>query len=105
MTIPPLTYQVTGSTADDRSTTILAGNHEIPLDSAWQPAAPSGLPGPADLLAAALAGCILKGLERARAMMPFDYTSAEVTITARRQDMPPKFIDFEYELRLVTSED
>lgn len=105
MTNMPLTYQVTGATAADRSTTITAGDHVIPVDSAWQPEHPSGLPGPAELLAAALAGCILKGLERARAMMPFDYMSAEVTITAHRQDVPPKFTELEYEIRLVTNED
>lgn len=105
MTDTPRTYQVTGATTEDRSTTIIAGNQEIPLDSAWQPEHPSGLPGPAELLASALAGCLLKGLERARAMMPFDYESAEVTITAHRQDVPPKFTELEYEIRLVTSED
>lgn len=105
MTVMPLTYRVTGATSADRSTWITAGNHRIPLDSAWQPAEQSGLPGPAELLAAALAGCLLKGLERARAMMPFEYTSAEVTITAHRQDVPPKFTELVYEIRLVTNED
>lgn len=105
MTDIPRSYQVTGATAVDRSSQITAGDQVIHLDSAWQPLRPSGLPGPAELLASALAGCLLKGLERARAMIPFDYTSAEVTITAHRQDVPPRFTEFEYELRLVTSED
>jgi len=37
-------------------------------------------------------------------MMPFEYESAEVTITAHRQDVPPKFTELEYELRIVTAE-
>ncbi|HQI66703.1 MAG TPA: hypothetical protein PLJ54_10015, partial [Rhodoglobus sp.] len=32
------------------------------------------------------------------------YDSAEVTITAHRQDVPPKFTELEYELRIVTAE-
>jgi len=102
--IAPTVYRVTARTASDRTSSITAGDTVIPLDSAWQPASPSGLPGPAELLSAALAGCLLKGLERARAMMPFEYDSAEVTITAHRQDVPPKFTELEYELRIVTAE-
>jgi len=98
------TYSVRARTTADRASSITAGEAVIPLDSAWQPPSPSGLPGPAELLSAALAGCLLKGLERARAMMPFEYDSAEVTITAHRQDVPPKFTELEYELRIVTAE-
>jgi uncharacterized OsmC-like protein len=102
--IAPTVYRVTARTASDRASSITAGDTVIPLDSAWQPASPSGLPGPAELLSAALAGCLLKGLERARAMMPFEYESAEVSITAHRQDIPPKFTELEYELRIATAE-
>jgi uncharacterized OsmC-like protein len=102
--IAPTAYHVTARTTADRVSSFTAGGTVIPLDSAWQPAAPSGLPGPAELLSAALAGCLLKGLERARAMMPFEYESAEVSITAHRQDVPPTFTELEYELRIVTAE-
>lgn len=100
----PTSYRITAFTAADSHSEILAGTQSIPFDSAWGAATPSGLPGPAELLMAALAGCLLKGLERARAMLPFDYESADVTISARRQDAPPRFMEFEYEVRIVTSE-
>src|SRR5690606_14093922 len=76
---------------------------ELPLDARWG-AEPTGEPGPADYLLTALASCLLKGLERARAMMPFEYTSAEVTVTGRRQDTPPRFVELEYDVQLVTTE-
>lgn len=104
MNATPMTYGVAARTTAGRTSSITAGTVEIPLDSAWQPPTASGLPGPAELLAAALAGCLLKGLERARAMMPFEYDSAEVAITAHRQDVPPKFTELEYEVRVVTRE-
>lgn len=37
-------------------------------------------------------------------MMPFEYESAEITVTGRRQDAPPKFVELEYDVRLVTAE-
>jgi uncharacterized OsmC-like protein len=104
MSTVPTEYTVTARTAGDRASSITAASTEIRLDSAWQPPSPSGLPGPAELLAAALAGCLLKGLERARAMMPFDYETVEVAITAHRQDSPPKFTEFEYTVTVVTGE-
>ncbi len=100
----PTSYSVSGSTTRERRSSITAGNQVIPIESAWAPEQPSGLPGPAELLAAALVGCLLKGLERARAMMPFDYESAEIGVTAHRQDVPPKFTELVYEIRLVTDE-
>ncbi|MEU9244406.1 OsmC family protein [Streptomyces sp. NPDC048385] len=97
------TYQVRARTAPGAATAIEAADQTIPVDVAW--AAPaSGLPGPAELLAAALAACLLKNLNRSARLLPFRYTSAEVEVTAQRQDAPPKFTAFTYELRLVTDE-
>ena len=62
------------------------------------------MPGPAELLAAAFAACLLKNLERASRVLPFGYRHAEVDVTARRQDTPPAFVEIGYELRLDTDE-
>ncbi|MFE7529695.1 OsmC family protein [Kitasatospora sp. NPDC057542] len=62
--------------------------------------APSGAPGPADLLAARL----LKNVERSSRLLPFRYHRAEVDVQVRRQDTPPRFTALTYELRLVTDE-
>ncbi len=98
------TYTVTAaSMAGAGPAQVHTGKETIDLDASWG-AAPSGLPGPAHLLAAALAACLLKNLARAEDLLSFSYERAEVQVTARRQDAPPKFTDFTYELRLVTDE-
>ncbi len=100
----PTVYTVTASSvAGGGSAAIQAGTESIDLDARWG-APPSGLPGPAHLLAAALAACLLKNLARAEDLLSFRYERAEVQVTARRQDAPPKFTEFAYELRLVTDE-
>jgi uncharacterized OsmC-like protein len=96
-------YRVRAGTTPDGPAHIEAADQTIPLDTAWDRPA-SGQPGPAELLAASLAACLLKNLNRAGKLLPFRYTSAEVDVVAGRQDTPPKFTHFTYELRLVTDE-
>jgi len=105
MATPPKIYHVHGRGVSGVEASIDAGSQSIPIDAEWGADVPSGLPGPAELLASAFAACVLKNLERAGAMMPFSYQSADVDVTARRQDAPPKFVEIQYEVRLVTTED
>jgi uncharacterized OsmC-like protein len=94
---------VRAHTTPDGTARIEAADQTIPVDTAWD-RPPSGQPGPAELLAAALAACLLKNLNRAGRLLPFRYTGAEVDVLAGRQDTPPRFTRFTYELRLVTDE-
>ncbi|MFF7639854.1 OsmC family protein [Streptomyces canus] len=96
-------YRVRARTTPAGPAHIEAADQTIPVDAAWD-RPPSGQPGPAELLAASLAACLLKNLNRSGKLLPFRYTSAEVDVTAQRQDTPPKFTHFTYELRLVTDE-
>lgn len=80
-----------------------AGTSAIDLDTQWG-VAPSGLPGPADLLATAFAACLLKNLARARDLLGFQYYDADVEVTARRQDNPPKFVEITYTVVVTTDE-
>lgn len=104
MATPVRIYHVQGRSESGLSAALVAGNQTIPIDATWAAEEPSGLPGPAELLASAFAACILKNVERASAMMPFQYESAEVDVTARRQDAPPRFVEIEYAVRVVTAE-
>ncbi|MES9543914.1 OsmC family protein [Actinomadura sp. NPDC000600] len=99
----PTSYQVTASTTSAGRALVSVGSEAITLDTAWA-SAPSGLPGPAELLAAALAACLLKNVERCGQILPFRYRHAEAVVTAHRQDAPPAFTRFTYELRLDTDE-
>jgi uncharacterized OsmC-like protein len=104
MTTPPTSYRVHGHGVAGQGASIRAATQVIPIDASWGSDQPPELPGPAELLAAAFTACLLKNLERSRALMPFSYQSVEIDVHARRQDTPPKFVEIEYEIRIVTQE-
>lgn len=85
--------------------TITAGNQTIPADATWAAAEPPGSPGAAELLAGAFAACLMKNLERSSALLSFRYQRADIDVRARRQDIPPRFVEIEHALRLVPDED
>ena len=53
---------------------------------------------PVELLLAALAACMLKGIERMTPMLHFHLDGAEVRLEALRQDAPPKLTLIRYEI-------
>ncbi|MEX2556127.1 MAG: OsmC family protein [Actinomycetota bacterium] len=63
------------------------------------------LPGPADLMTAAFAACILKNVERFSEILPFRYEHARIHVTSERQDAPPRMTRIRYVLTIVTDED
>jgi hypothetical protein len=85
--------------------TLTAGNQTIPVDATWAAAEPPGSPGLAELQAGAFAACLMKNLERASTLLSFRYQRADIDVQARRQDIPPRFVEVEPELRPVTDED
>lgn len=105
MTGPPKTYHVRAEGAAGGQATIAAGNQRIPVDASWGSAEPSGLPGPAELLASAFAACLTKNIERSSALLSFRYQRVEIDVQARRQDAPPRFVEIDYEVRIVTDEE
>jgi uncharacterized OsmC-like protein len=99
----PLSYTVTARTlgggvaeADPAGTTLRF--------DASAPGAETGLPGPADLLITAFAGCILKNLERTAQRMSFAYRDAVLHVTGYRQDAPPRMTSIDYSLTISTDE-
>lgn len=60
------------------------------------------LPGPADLLAAAMCACVLKNVERFALMLQIPYEAASVDVVAERDSPPPHIVRIHYRLRLVT---
>lgn len=59
---------------------------------------------PAELLMAALAACMIKSIERVTPMLKMEIKGVDVTITAKRQDSPPKLIDVVYTLIVDSDE-
>jgi uncharacterized OsmC-like protein len=60
--------------------------------------------GPADLLATAFAACVLKNVERFSGILRFRYDGASMSVTAEREDRPPRISRIRYVLRITTDE-
>jgi uncharacterized OsmC-like protein len=102
MTMPGATYVVRASTLGGGVSVAYTKDEEIRFDSS--PVQGTSLPGPADLLTAAFAACMLKNVERMSEMLPFRYREAAVEVTAERQDRPPKMTKITYVLTIATDE-
>lgn len=99
----PTEYTVTARVAAPGDPAVAdTGTTALDIDATW--GGNPGLPGPAELLTTAFAACLLKNLARTRDLLGFDYQDADVEVTARRQDSPPKFIELTYRLRITTDE-
>ena len=53
---------------------------------------------PAELLLAALAACMIKGIERIQPMLEFQLRGVEVHVHGVRQDVPPRLEQIRYEI-------
>jgi uncharacterized OsmC-like protein len=59
---------------------------------------------PAELLLAALAACMIKGIERIQPMLEFQLRSVEVHVHGVRQDVPPRLEQIRYEIVVDSDE-
>lgn len=59
---------------------------------------------PAELFLAAIAACMIKGIERVMPTLKFELRGVEVKLHGVRQDSPPKMISVNYELIVDTDE-
>jgi uncharacterized OsmC-like protein len=103
MTNPkPLEYLVDAIRIDSHGSIARCKTAEVVLDT--------GLPGrldafnPAELLLAALAACMIKGIERVAPMLRFQYRGVEIRLRGIRQDAPPRMSRIEYEITVDTDE-
>lgn len=60
---------------------------------------------PAELLLAALSGCMIKGIERVIPILKFQLRGVEVRVHGVRQDVPPRMESIDYEIVVDTDED
>ena len=60
---------------------------------------------PAELLLAAVAACMLKGIERVTPMIRLDLRGVDISVKGVRQDSPPMLVSIEYEIVVDTDED
>ena len=98
----PLEYAVTAHRVDAHGSLAKCKEAEIALDTdlAGRPDAFN----PAELLLAALAACMMKGIERVAPMLKFEFRGVEVRLHGVRQDVPPRMAQIEYEITIDTDE-
>jgi uncharacterized OsmC-like protein len=100
--MPVLTYTVDAGRVAAGVSVARTRDAEIRLDTGVDLS--DDLFGPADLLGAAFAACLLKNVERFSRLLPFRYQGAHVQVTLEREDHPPRISRIRYQLRLVTDE-
>jgi uncharacterized OsmC-like protein len=97
-----LEYRIAARRIDAEGSVANAKRAEVRLDTGL-----AGSPdafNPAELLLAAVAACMIKGIERVTPMLDFNFSGVEVSLHAARQDAPPKIVSVDYELVIDTDE-
>ena len=97
------TYRVTAERVGPHGGLARAKQAAVEIDT--DPAGREDLFNPTELLLAALAGCIMKGIERVSPMISFALRGVEVSLSATRQDAPPLILSIDYEIVVDTDED
>ncbi|XMO87297.1 OsmC family protein [Algibacter sp. AS12] len=68
------------------------------------PESSNTLPNPAELFLGSFSSCILKNVERFSILMNFEYSQAEITVSATRLEKPPRMDDIDYELKIYSQD-
>ena len=98
-----LEYHVVAKRIDAHGSSAHCKDAEIVLDTDVQGRADAF--NPAELLLAAVAACMIKGIERIAPLNRFKYRGVEVRLHGVRQDSPPFISSITYELIVDTDED
>jgi uncharacterized OsmC-like protein len=98
-----LEYSVQARRLDDHGSLAMTKRAEITLDT--DVSGRDDAFNPAELLLAAVAACMIKGIERVTPMLKFELHGVEVKLHGVRQDSPPKMISIDYEIIVDTDED
>ena len=97
-----LEYRVGARRIDSHGSVASTKDAEITLDTDI-----GGRPdafNPAELFLAAIAACMIKGIERVTPMLKLELRGVEVKLHGIRQDSPPKMISVDYEIVVDTDE-
>jgi uncharacterized OsmC-like protein len=97
-----LHYDVSARRIDAHGSAAVCKDAEILLDT--DVAGRRDAFNPAELLLAALAACMIKGIERVVPILKFQLDGVHVSLHGERQDSPPKMVSITYELIVDTPE-
>lgn len=99
---PKTSFHVESRRMDAEGSLSRCKNAEIELDTDM-PGNPDAF-NPAELLLAALSGCMIKGIERVTPILKFELRGVDVIVDGVRQDVPPKMESIRYEIIVDTDE-
>lgn len=95
-------YRVTAHRVDPHGSLAQAHGAEVVLGTDMAGRADAF--NPVELLLAALAACMIKGVERVMPLLNFQIDSVSVRLQAVRQDAPPKLVEITYEIAVGSAE-
>lgn len=99
---PKMAFTVEAHRVDAHGSLANCKSAEITLDTDLEGRADAF--NPAELLMAAVAACMIKGIERVTPILKFDLSGVQVRLHGVRQDTPPRMESIEYEI-LVDSDE
>ncbi len=97
-----LTFEVVAHRVDAHGSVAHCKDAELVLDTNL--AGRRDALNPAELLLAALAACMIKGIERVVPMLHFELRGVSVRVVAERTDVPPRLSSITYEIVVDTDE-
>jgi uncharacterized OsmC-like protein len=98
----PMMYSVNARWIDETGS--LAASHGAEVRLATDLGGRKDALNPVELLLAALAACMIKGVERVKPMLDFRLDGVDIRLEADRQDAPPKLVAIRYEIVVATVE-
>ena len=96
-------YRVEAHRIDDNGSLARTKSAEVVLDTALRGRQDAF--NPAELFLAAIAACMIKGIERVTPMLRFRLRGVEIALRAVRQDSPPKIVSVDYVITVDTDEE
>lgn len=99
---PKLSYEITAQRVDTHGSVVRCKNAELVIDTDL--GGRDDALNPAELLLAALAACMLKGIERVAPMLEFALREVHVRVHGTRHDVPPRLDAIDYEITVDTDE-
>lgn len=96
------TFTLTAHRIDAHGSVAHTKEAELTLDTSVEGRADAA--NPVELLLASLSACMLKGIERHSTDMPFSYTGAAITLTARRPVTEARVTEIDYTLTVASTE-
>lgn len=96
------TFTLTARRVDEHGSLAHTKETEIALDTSVDGRVDAA--NPVELLLASLSACMLKGIERHSPAMPFAYSAATISLTARRPVLEARVTEINYVLTVDTAE-